>query len=381
MKKLISVFLSLVILLALIPFGVSAATYQVTASSGVNVRKGASTSYGILTTLPKGSKVNVTDTSKKTWYKVKLSSGKTGYISSRYLATPAKANAVSKYDGFEESPVGASVWTSATVNVRASNSTSSRVIGTISTGKVAKVEDIGRDMLKLAYKDSRGKKKSGWVNKDYLLINLPQVVPSATYDIYNCYSSRYPVLKNGKITNIPGISGKNLYGGKKVMTTTKKTGKKSQWIVPCLYKTAQRVSTAQQAALRGGDSLKIIDTYRTPERSRQTYNYVVNSAHARYVNPSVDTFLAARTSNHNKGIAVDCSLINRRTGKEYKMQSTYNLMTPSSYTSNNNGNANRLQRYMRSAGFSPLSTEWYHFTDYNQSGASVFTMKYPTSLY
>lgn len=56
--------------------------------STVNIRKGAGTNYGIYTTVPKGTKVTVID-STGTWYKVRVTyNGKsyTGYMSATYIA-------------------------------------------------------------------------------------------------------------------------------------------------------------------------------------------------------------------------------------------------------------------------------------------------------
>lgn len=69
-------------------------TYQVTAA--LNMRKGVGKSYGIVTTVPKGAKVKVTQSKKvgdTTWYKTTY--GKhSGWLSGKYLkkvtATPAK---------------------------------------------------------------------------------------------------------------------------------------------------------------------------------------------------------------------------------------------------------------------------------------------------
>lgn len=61
----------------------------VTTSDGLNVRTGAGTSYTRLTTLPKGTSVVITGSSKdssgKVWYKYQYSSSKAGYICSDYV--------------------------------------------------------------------------------------------------------------------------------------------------------------------------------------------------------------------------------------------------------------------------------------------------------
>lgn len=57
---------------------------EVTASA-LNVRSGPSTAYSILGVVNKGDKVSVIEHTISTWYKVKLSNGKIGYCSSKYL--------------------------------------------------------------------------------------------------------------------------------------------------------------------------------------------------------------------------------------------------------------------------------------------------------
>ena len=59
--------------------------YTVNASDGLRLRESASGSSGIITTMSYGEKVTVLDKSNSSWYKVRTSSGKTGYCSSSYL--------------------------------------------------------------------------------------------------------------------------------------------------------------------------------------------------------------------------------------------------------------------------------------------------------
>lgn len=51
----------------------------------LNIRKGPSTSYARIGSLTEGQKVTVTSTASNGWYKIKTSSGKVGYVSSKYL--------------------------------------------------------------------------------------------------------------------------------------------------------------------------------------------------------------------------------------------------------------------------------------------------------
>ena len=58
----------------------------VNASGGLNLREKASSSSNIITTMSNGERVTILDKSNSSWYKVKTSSGKTGYCSSAYLS-------------------------------------------------------------------------------------------------------------------------------------------------------------------------------------------------------------------------------------------------------------------------------------------------------
>jgi uncharacterized protein YraI len=59
-------------------------TGYVKASGGLNLRKGAGTSYGVICVIPNGSAVTV-KSSSGSWYKV-VYNGKTGYVSSSYIS-------------------------------------------------------------------------------------------------------------------------------------------------------------------------------------------------------------------------------------------------------------------------------------------------------
>lgn len=63
----------------------SSTKYKVTATSGLNLRKSASTSSAILETLSYGSIVTLVDAYSSSWYKVKSSSGNVGYVSTEYI--------------------------------------------------------------------------------------------------------------------------------------------------------------------------------------------------------------------------------------------------------------------------------------------------------
>ena len=59
-------------------------TGKVNANRGLNVRNGAGTNYKVIKTLPKGTSVNICDTSGS-WYYIKLSSSSYGYVYKTYV--------------------------------------------------------------------------------------------------------------------------------------------------------------------------------------------------------------------------------------------------------------------------------------------------------
>lgn len=78
---------------------------------------------------------------------------------------------------------------------------------------------------------------------------------------------------------------------------------------------------------------------------------------------NLSSFLAASVSAHNKGIALDLTLVDLHTGKELPMQSDMHDLSWHSSLSQNNNNARLLARYMKGAGYNDLFSEWWHFQD------------------
>ena len=87
MRRKLSAFFSLFLLLCLLPILALAKTGTVTASS-LNMRKSASTDAKVVAVLKEGAKVTIKDTSGS-WYKV-TASGKTGYVYKKYIKVGRK---------------------------------------------------------------------------------------------------------------------------------------------------------------------------------------------------------------------------------------------------------------------------------------------------
>ncbi|WP_419726427.1 SH3 domain-containing protein [Terrisporobacter petrolearius] len=109
-----------------------------TITSKVNMRKGASTKYKVVTKLKKNAKVTVVKKMSNNWYQVKYS-GKTGYVSGKYLKVTATNNNTTY-----SNQLGV---TTNNVNMRSGTSTKYKVVA-----KLRKNADI--DVLK--------KMSNGW---------------------------------------------------------------------------------------------------------------------------------------------------------------------------------------------------------------------------
>ena len=75
------------------------------------------------------------------------------------------------------------------------------------------------------------------------------------------------------------------------------------------------------------------------------------------------SFLAAETSAHNRGIALDLTLERIDTGESLTMQTDMHDLSWHSALPYNNENADLLAKYMKGIGFHDLTSEWWHFQD------------------
>lgn len=222
------------------------------------------------------------------------------------------------------------------------------------------------------------------------MINLPDVIPSIVYDATNSYSSRY--VTSGK--EIPGITGKSLYQGK----VYNPRFDQELYLMPVLYHTAKKVCAAQQAALAQGNSLKLYEAYRPYAAQRAIVNAVSalakvdSEVKAGLSTPpwSLTYFINTGYSNHQKGFAVDVSLVKvtktevHTTGsysylvpveyKEYEMPTPIHELSMASASTTGPGSdtlaesmnapAIALRGYFGEADMTPLESEWWHFNDY-----------------
>jgi len=236
----------------------------------------------------------------------------------------------------------------------------------------------------------------GWVRHDHCMINLPDVIPSMIYNNTNAYSS----LLMANLEDIPNISGERLYSysGRRDGKAWNERLQRYEYIVPVLYATAKRIYQAQLNALANGDTIIMYEAFRPYSVQELIYNEVsaLPSSQKNFGSWSQSMFIAGGTSNHQTGYAVDVSLGNvisadyMVSGRykypqlryiEYQMPSMLHELSIASavYTSpgsrtfsegmQNSESAMNLHRYCTGAGFSPLASEWWHFSDGHTAAA------------
>jgi zinc D-Ala-D-Ala dipeptidase len=121
---------------------------------------------------------------------------------------------------------------------------------------------------------------------------------------------------------------------------------------------ATRLSQVQNELSKNGLGLKVYDCYRPLSVQKKMWQVMPDS---RFVaNP-------ANGSRHNRGAAVDLTLIDRN-GKELEMPTGFDNFTEKASTKNYSGGSTQsrknrqvLQDAMKKYGFIPLTTEWWHF--------------------
>ena len=138
-------------------------TKYVDASVGLNVRKGAGTSYSVITTLSHGTKVTVKSTSNG-WSKI-TSGSVTGYVSSAYLSSnkPSTGN-----DSNNETSTAKYVDSKPGLNVRKGAGTSYSVITTLNHGTKVTVKSTNNGWSKIT-----SGSVTGYVSSTYLTSTKP----------------------------------------------------------------------------------------------------------------------------------------------------------------------------------------------------------------
>lgn len=144
-------------------------------TSALNVRKGPSTKNSVITTLYKGDKVTITD-SDNGWYKVKLSNGKTGWVSDGYIKVTSSSSSSNSTSSSKTGTI-----TADSLNVRSGAGTKYSVIASLSKGSKVTITSTKGDWHKI--KMSNG--KTGWVSADYIKISSSNSSSSSSSSVNN----------------------------------------------------------------------------------------------------------------------------------------------------------------------------------------------------
>ena len=124
------------------------------------------------------------------------------------------------------------------------------------------------------------------------------------------------------------------------------------------YPAAVALRDVQRDLAREGLGLKIYDAYRPYSVTEQMWEPIKNPDYV--ADP-------AKGSRHNRGAAVDVTLIELRTGNELPMPTGYDDFTERASQSFSDlppdviANRAKLRDVMTRHGFEPLPSEWWHF--------------------
>lgn len=315
----------------------------------------------------------VTENGKKYYYKNNVKQTNT-YIDYIYLNKNGEAQA--KMGNFTATMYGALAWANRSITITKTASSSGTKVGTIPTGgkmTILSAEVSGTKFIKVKYGST-----TGYINSDYIFINLPDVMPDVIYSISNASSS---VFKTAGYS-ISNITGKNLYGFSKKYNS--KIGKDTYY-APLLYPVAKKFQKAYNSAKSAGYNFKVYDTYRPrPVEELVTKHYKAlydsNSTVRNKVNYDASGnywgygwfMTTTGTSRHCQAIALDLALTDKN-GKELSAQSKIHMLDTSSLRKYNNSVANKLSGFMTNAGFSTLASEWWHYEDNTYKGNAYNT--------
>jgi beta-N-acetylhexosaminidase/D-alanyl-D-alanine dipeptidase len=135
----------------------------------------------------------------------------------------------------------------------------------------------------------------------------------------------------------------------------------------CLLRFAvvKRLVRVQRALEKRGLGLKVWDCYR-PFSVQEKFFAIVSDE--KYVaRPVRKNGQPVSGSKHNRGAAVDITLIDAKTGQERTMPTGYDDFSEKAHrdyagaTPEQKRNRELLQQAMVKEGFEPLPTEWWHF--------------------
>jgi D-alanyl-D-alanine dipeptidase len=131
---------------------------------------------------------------------------------------------------------------------------------------------------------------------------------------------------------------------------------------------ARALARAEKELNADGLGLRVFDAYRPSRASRAMVRWAKRTGREHLLNG----WIAAR-SNHNRGAAVDLTLVRVETGRELSMGTAYDTFSSKSATTAVGGkplrNRLRLKRALEAEGFRNYRREWWHYDFPSELGA------------
>jgi D-alanyl-D-alanine dipeptidase len=208
----------------------------------------------------------------------------------------------------------------------------------------------------------------------YLFLLLVSLNEAISQKPVNISKNEYglPVVRKGKtyMLTIQADTNKQMVALKNYvfpLTTDWKYATKNNFTNTILYtnpqayvrlEAAKALSQVQNDLKLQGIALKFYDAYRPYHVTKQMWKVVPDDRYA--ANP-------AKGSGHNRGAAVDATLIDISTGKDLDMPTAYDDFTEKAHHTYKELNPtilkNRtlLKNTMEKYGFIALNTEWWHY--------------------
>ncbi|MCL1996861.1 MAG: hypothetical protein FWG63_11690 [Defluviitaleaceae bacterium] len=237
----------------------------------------------------------------------------------------------------------------------------------------------------------------GYIPHSRAFINLPDILPSMIFYISNATAS----VKRSGGWFLPGITGYALYNAYSFNPRLDRY----EFIVPSLYSSAVMLAQAHRNAIENGDIIILYEAFRPMEAQTMVRDALsdliyANSSVANTINFGgwhVGWFISQDISDHQRGAAFDVHLariletesvyigdftFTRITNyARYPMISNIHELSPAAaivtapvnlsfsqwqemtLPAHNTEGGLRLFNYMVEAGFMPIASEWWHFTD------------------
>jgi D-alanyl-D-alanine dipeptidase len=124
---------------------------------------------------------------------------------------------------------------------------------------------------------------------------------------------------------------------------------------------ARALGRVQASLARAGLGLLVYDAYRPARATRAMVRWAERTGNEWVLRDGY----VARRSNHNRGAAIDLTLVRASDGRPLGMGTRFDAFTVRSHTANATGRALRnrltLKRAMEAAGFRNYRREWWHY--------------------